>query len=1121
MSTPKSESSSISRRHFITKALMATGGMTLSPAFVPEASAGILDSFLKKPEETLTDQPTIFACGYTHLDDQWRWSFPQVIREFIPLTLHDNFERFEKYPHFTFNWSGSCRYEMIKEYYPEDFATMAKWIEKGRWFPCGSAYDENDVNLPNSESIIRQILFGYRYFKSEFNKESNEYLLPDCFGFPASLPSVLAHCGLRGFSTQKLTWGSAVGIPFNVGRWIGPDGRSVIAALNGGNYAGAHKKVYTVDPEWVKRLEENKQRSGMAIDFLYVGGGDQNNNADRGGSPQKISLDNMEKCYSTPGPVRVIAGTSDMLFKSVSDEQAKKFPTYQGDLLLVQHSTGILTSQTYMKKLNRDGELLGDAAERAAVTATLLGADSYPAESLRQGWGLVLKNQFHDTLPGTCLPKAYEYAWNDGIVALNQLAGVYEDAVGAISRGLDTQGEGVALVLFNPLSIDREDVVEALIPSALANAKSLRAVDVDGNGIPTQIVTGFDGVRKVIFSAKVPSVGCAVYRLQEGESSQVSSLKATTKEIENDYYRVAVNAQGDIASIYDKREKREILSKPAQMEFLYNFPEKKPAWRIYWKDIIAPARSVAKSPLSLRVIESGPVRVAIEVVRENEGSNLIQRIQLCSGPAGERVEVANRIDWRSPSTLLKASFPMTISNPRATYNQDLGTIERGNRHEKQYEVPNHAWIDLTDKSGEYGVTFLTGHKYGSDKPDDGTIRLTLIHTPGTEDEEDETRDKGKSREQRWQDWGRNEFSYAIVGHPQDWRQAGAHWHAQRFEQKISAFAVSSHSGVLGKKFSLIQAGGTSVAIQAIKRAEDGEGIVIRMQELQGKPSTSWKLTPFAPIAEARELDGVERMIAPLLPTNGKLELDFSPYQLRTIGLRINSPKMVSGPEFVPVSLPLNIKALSRNSNRFEGSFDGRRGSYPAEMFPKEWTIRGVTHKLGKVTEANALACESQTITIPKGARRLHFLAAAREKATGTFQLGENKFELSIADWSGYRGQWDNRVFEGEVQEVSYSLRNNLLKIDPAYVHAGRIAWHVSHRHVPSGDTLYDYGYFYSYQISIPEAAEKLVLPDNPEIVILAMGTATRDSGDAESLWNIFEDLQRDQAFEKRFSQSAA
>src|SRR6266478_6492093 len=199
----------------------------------------------------LNKQPTLYVVGYAHLDTEWRWEYPQVINEYIRKTMEDNFKLFEKYPHYVFNFSGANRYRFMKEYFPADFAKVKKYVDSGRWFPAGSSMEEGDVNTPSAETIIRQILYGNDWFRKEFGKASAEYMLPDCFGFPSSLPTILAHSGVKGFSTQKLVWGSSApgggpesrektpeGTPFNVGVWVGPDGESVIAGINPGPYDG-------------------------------------------------------------------------------------------------------------------------------------------------------------------------------------------------------------------------------------------------------------------------------------------------------------------------------------------------------------------------------------------------------------------------------------------------------------------------------------------------------------------------------------------------------------------------------------------------------------------------------------------------------------------------------------------------------------------------------------------------------------------------------------------------------------------------------------------------------------------------------------------------------------------
>lgn len=402
-------------------------------------------------------------------------------------------------------------------------------------------------------------------------------MIPDCFGFSWALPSLLHHCGIKGFSTQKLTWESANGIPFNVGRWIGPDGESVIAALNAGNYAAPHEHIYSTHDETLERLEENRKRSGLPIDYYYMGGGDKNN-ADRGGVIQKVSLGTLKELQETEGPVNVIVGKADLMFRAITGEQAEKFPTWNKDLLLIKHSTGVLSSQDYTKKLNRDAEILADTSERAAVAAHLLMGSEYPYVELNQAWALMLRNQFHDNLPGTSIPKAHEQGWNDGIIALNRFAGIFKDAIGTLAQSLNTNVPGVPVVVFNPLSIPRKDNVEAFIPDELSNAVSLAVFNANGKEIPSQIIKGFDGKLRILFQTDLPPVGAVVYSIRQAKAKiKDSELVVRQDYLENNHFKVAIDDNGDISSIFDKRLEKELLEKPIQLEFGKNFPKIKPA----------------------------------------------------------------------------------------------------------------------------------------------------------------------------------------------------------------------------------------------------------------------------------------------------------------------------------------------------------------------------------------------------------------------------------------------------------------------------------------------------------------------------------------------------------------
>src|SRR5579862_7534849 len=369
---------------------------------------------------------TMFVVPYAHLDTQWRWAYPQVIREFIANTLHRNFDLIDKYPNYCFNFSGSRRYEMMKEYYPAEYEKLKGYIAAGRWFPAGSSVDEGDANVPSAESLVRHVLYGNRYFRHEFGVASDEFMLPDCFGFPYALPSVLAHCGVKGFSTQKLTWNSANGIPFKVGTWEGPDSKSIVAALDPGGYGSRVTEDLSQNTSWLARIQNTGNISGAYVDYKYYGTGDT------GGAPTADSVNWVEKSIGGDGPITVVSAHADELVKSLTPEQIKDLPHYKGELLLVEHSAGSVSSEAMMKRWNRKNEQLADGAERASVTAAWLGGAPYPSRRLYNAWDLVLGSQMHDMLPGTSIPKAYEFSWNDFLLAQNQFAAVETDAVGAV-----------------------------------------------------------------------------------------------------------------------------------------------------------------------------------------------------------------------------------------------------------------------------------------------------------------------------------------------------------------------------------------------------------------------------------------------------------------------------------------------------------------------------------------------------------------------------------------------------------------------------------------------------------------------------------------------------------------
>ncbi|HYP52245.1 MAG TPA: glycoside hydrolase family 38 C-terminal domain-containing protein, partial [Pyrinomonadaceae bacterium] len=656
------------------------------------------------------------------------------------------------------------------------------------------------------------------------------------------------------------------GVPFNVGVWEGPDGRGVIAAFNPRPYDSNVREDYSKSPppsaanpavnyfpqDWPVRIRRNGEVSGLFADYTYFGPV-----GDIGGAPFEFSVKMLDAVVGrkravipppppaippadapgTPvqvgdGPVRVLSATAEQMFLDIPADQTARLPRYKGDLLLTDHSAGSITSQTIQKRWNRRNELLADAAERASVAAAWMGGRPYPQQRLNDAWTLVMGGQFHDILPGTATPRAFEFSWNDDVIAANQFASVLTSATESVVGGMDTRGAGTPVVVYNPLNVEREDVVEAEVRFEGGESKAVRVTSPRGGEVPAQVVGGRDGATKILFLASAPSVGYAVYDVTAADApARVNGpdLKVTESSRENARYRVGMEKNGDVSGIFDKRVGRELLSGPARLAFQTERPRDWPAWNMDWADQQKPPRGYVSGPARVRVVERGPVRVAVEVERETDGSKFIQTIRLSAGGAGDRVEFDNRIDWKSEAAALKATFSLTASNPQATYNWDVGTIERGNNDERKYEVPSHQWFDLTDRGGAYGVTVLSDCKYGSDKPDDSTLRLTLLYTPGLG-----AGNACEYHDQTTQDWGRHEFTYGLAGHAGDWRAGQTDWQAQRLNQPLVAFEATRHAGALGKSFSLLGVSDTRVRVLAVKKAEESDEVVVRLVELDGK-----------------------------------------------------------------------------------------------------------------------------------------------------------------------------------------------------------------------------------------------------------------------------------------------
>ncbi len=1054
-------------------------------------------------------KPVLYVIGTSHLDSQWNWTVQDSIRQFIPNTFFENFKRFEQYPDYTFNYEGAIHYMWFKEYHPEAWPTLQKYVADGRWRISGSWINAVDVNVPSSESLMRQALYGKWFFRHEFGKVSQDVYLPDCFGFGFALPSIAAHCGLKAFTTQKLTWGSSYGIPFPLGRWKGVDGNTVVAALNPGDYVTKIRSDISLDPKWSNDL--TSLGNGRKVGFRLFGTGDI------GGAPDDESVSWLEKSLANKDGNVVIRNTSaDQLSKDLTEEEKAALPEYEGELTMKTHGVGCYTSQAAMKHFNRENELLAGAAEQTAVAAELAAGLPYPVGRLRDAWIRVLWHQFHDDLTGTSIPQAYQFSWNDELVSANQFAGVLASSTSAVAGMLDTRGGGVPLIVYNPLAWFNDAPVEATVKFKGPAPATIHVIDtLRKESVPVQILKSQGNTARILFLAHVTPATFKVFRVATGASPSpdASSLKVTESSLENSYYKVQIDANGDIASIFDKLLSNELLKAPIRLELRNDPSPDKPAWRILWDTVNSPPREYVQAP-QVRVVERGPARVAIEITRKAAGSTFVQRVMLSE--RGDRVDVENLVDWKSPNSLLKVSFPLTASNPKATYDLGLGTIQRGNNTPDHYEVPAQTWADITDQSGKFGVAVLNDSKYGWDKPRDNVLRLTLIHT-------------GKARAYPYQssnDLGHHRFVYSIAGHRGDWRadrEVSVPARAAELNQPLIAFQTEAHAGEMGRSFYTVGVSDNygQIAVRALKKAEDSDEIVIRVQELFGRPVVT-NIKFALPFRSVREINAAEeKAVGSLSLTPNGLQIALKPYQPRTFALRLQTKPASPSFQSTPLELPFNLDGVSTDANRADGDFDGKKQTLAGELLPPELSLDGVRFKLGSSAPGalNVLVPRGAGIPIPPGAyNRVYVLAAAvGGDATTTIDVGAKaQQQITVREWQGPIGQWDSRLKEPlQLREVhvaemtrgqswtAEAIQNDLVvsyepvtgvvsgmdQIRPGFVKRDEVAWVGTHRHSPDGNQPYIASYIFAYAIDLPPGATEVRLPNDPRIRIFAMTVA--------------------------------
>ena len=672
-------------------------------------------------------KPKAYMVADAHLDTQWNWDVQTTIKQYVWNTISQNLLLLKQYPDYIFNFEGGVKYAWMKEYYPAQYEEMKKYIREGRWHVSGASWEASDALVPSTESAIRNIMLGQEYYRKEFGVESTDIFLPDCFGFGWTLPTIAAHCGLTGFSSQKLDWRNKPFYgkskhPFTIGLWQGIDGSSVMLA-HGYDYG---KRWNDEDLSENKELLGLTTRTPLNMVYRYYGTGDI------GGSPTLGSVRSVEKGIKGNGPLEIISATSDQMFKDFQPyKDHPELPVFNGELLMDVHGTGCYTSQAAMKLYNRQNELLGDAAERAAVAAEWLNKAAYPGTTLTDAWKRFIYHQFHDDLTGTSIPHAYEFSWNDELISLKQFSGVLASSIRSIAGDMDTQVKGIPVILYNALGFPVQDIaeVELEVPAA---PKGVTVYDNNGKKVASQLLSYTNGKAHLLIEATVPATGYAVYDVRT--SGTANRFAATTSNtLENSIYKITLDEKGDITSLLDKTQNKELVKQGKAIRlalFTQNKSYHWPAWEVLKETIDREPISITDN-VKISLVENGELRKAICIEKTHGESVFKQYIRLYEGSRADRIDFYNEIDWQSTNALLKAEFPLNIENTEATYDLGIGSVKRGNNTDIAYEVYAQYWADLTNQDNSYGVSILNDSKYGWDKPNNHTLSLTLLHTPET------------------------------------------------------------------------------------------------------------------------------------------------------------------------------------------------------------------------------------------------------------------------------------------------------------------------------------------------------------------------------------------------------
>ncbi len=730
----------------------------------------------------------VIMCGHSHIDVAWLWTVKESERKAVR-TFANTLELMDEYPEYKFAQSQAVLYDMVKKYAPDIFSRIKEKVKSGQWEVMGNAWVEADTNIASGESLIRQLLYGREFFVREFGIDSDTYWLPDCFGFTWALPQIIKKSGMKNFITAKLCANDTNAFPHSMFKWRSHSGDDVTAYFTRVSYQGEYD---------VGRVFEcrngNKQSSIADISFGMFGYGD-------GGSGSTTDmLERAEALKNIPGVPETVNSSAHEFFEEIG-KKADEFPVYDGELYFENHR-GTFTSQAFVKKNNRRGEFALRNAEILSSAAELMGKSDYDGAELERLWKILLVNQFHDILPGSSIHEVYENARED----YAELNGGLEKLINEKLNVLFSERDPEAFTVANYLNVPYTGEVKIKLP------EGYNSVEYADEQIPCVKLSDKTGDYISFVAENIPSLSGRTYRFSKSEHPTQPCVKAEKNLLENNILRVEFDNNGEMTSVFDKENDREVLAAVGNTLCIYqDKPIHESAWNLEFDYRMTPYP--LKTAESVEVVRNDSVAGELKILRKFNKSTVTQYISLKKD--SRQIDFRTAVDWHEREKVLKVNFPVGVRSCSSTSEIAHGSIQRPTHYNTSYDLAKfetcmHKWVDLSESG--YGVSVLNDCKYGF-SVHENNIDITLMRAPICPDPTG--------------DIGYNEFTYSLVPHTGTWQEAGISELAYALNNPPAVVysAVGSHDGER-----LISVKRKGVVLDAFKKAQNDDGYILRVFE---------------------------------------------------------------------------------------------------------------------------------------------------------------------------------------------------------------------------------------------------------------------------------------------------